>query len=125
MKDKAWNIYWRISSFLLQHHLGLNFPAHFEVSSKHQPLVTELNLKSLMLIHLQSVKCFMQKISTAPKAQAVTRPVPIRTGFCFRTVSPLCLRAYIFHRFLENRHVSTEEKEDKGKAEAHLQEITD
>lgn len=84
-EDKAWNIYRSISSFLLQHDLGLNFPAYFEVTSKHQTLVTELNLKSLVLIRLQSFKCFMHKISVIPKAQIVTRSVPIHWSVCFST----------------------------------------
>lgn len=84
-EDKAWSIYWTVSSFLLQHHLGLNFPAHFEVSIKYQTLVTDLNLKSLVHIHLQSFRCFMHKTSIAPKAQIVTRSAPIHRGVRFST----------------------------------------
>jgi len=84
-KDKSLDIYQSISSFSLQHHLGLNFPAFFEVTSKHQTLVTELNLKALVHIHLQSFNCFMHKISIAPKAQIVTGSVPMHWGVCFGT----------------------------------------
>lgn len=71
----------------------------------------------------------MHKISVAPKAQIVTRSVPIHPSVSFSTALSSYLRACIFHHFLENmgRVLARvkREKEDKGQEEGHLQENTD